>query len=108
MSEPIMLKSPLDFEKEEKAQESVELIVKKINKKKEQLIKERLKEKKMLHVLKDIGKRRFKKLMVEHDKDKEVVWVDNGTLKGLRLITFMKLNESQLEDTLFKTQVIYF
>jgi len=105
---PIMLTTPKEVEVKEEIDKVADLALRQLINKKEAVIKAKLKEKKLLHILRDIDKKRFKPLMVEVQKDREVVWIDNGTYKGLRLVTFLNPTEPELNDKEFKTKLLYF
>jgi hypothetical protein len=64
-----------------------------IQSKKEQIIRERLKKIGRSAVLKDFHSKRFKKLIIEDDGTHQRVWIDNGTLTGQLLVTFLKASE---------------
>jgi hypothetical protein len=107
-SKPIMSTSPKEIEFDDKVKESVDLIQRQINNKKNAIIKQRLKEMGKLHIFKNLAKQRFKKMMIEISPDKETVWIDNGTLKGQRVVTFFKLTEAEMNDAEFRTQIRFY
>jgi len=107
---PIMLTNPKEIELKDKVDESVDIFHKQIRNKKEAIVKLKLKEKGLLHILKNIDKQRFPKMMIEMHKDKEIVWIDNGTFSGLKLVTFW-LMEPTIKDgeegSVFNTKLLY-
>lgn len=89
-------------------EQAVEQINSEILKKKEEIIKKLLKQNKLSYILKDITKRRFKRLEIEqHEDGSETVWIDNKTVEGFRLVTFMKF-EPDMEGTDLKIDLKYF
>lgn len=96
------------LEQDNKIQESVTIIKDQIFKKKEEVVRLRLKQLGKLNVLRDINKKRFKKLMVEHHTDREEVWIDDGSWKGKRVVTFLNPTEQQMQDSELKFKLLYF
>jgi len=105
---PIMMTPPKEVEFEKKTEQSVNEIITQINKKKWAIIKQKLKEEKKLNLLKDLDIKRFKPIIIEIDKDKEVVYYNNGTVKGKRLVTFLRHTESEILDKEFRTKLVYY
>lgn len=105
---PLMLTSPKEIEFKEKVTESIDIIQKQIRNQKEAIVKQKLKEIGMLKVLKDIHLARFPKLMVVMQGGKEIVYVDNKTLKGLKLVTFEMIDDPTIEGNEFKTKLFYY
>ena len=106
MSEkPIMLTNPDEIN----LNEDLKLIQAQINNKKWEVVRMRLKAMKLLHVLKNLDKQRFPKIMIEIDKEtgNETVYANDGTLKGKRIVTFLGKSESELKDKDFKMQLKY-
>ena len=66
-------------------------------KQKEGIIKQRLKKAGLLYKLNNSDKRRFKKIMIEVDENAEHVWVDNNTIEGLHVVSFMKMKDDETE-----------
>ncbi len=108
MSEPIMTHSPKEVELNESGKEAANKIVQGINKQKWTIIKQLLKQESKMNLIKDLDKQRFKKIMIEMHPDKEVVYYDNKTLKGKRLVTFLNPMEPTIEGDSFKTKLLYF
>jgi hypothetical protein len=107
-NKPIMATSPKEVEFKSKAEDAANIVIEQLNKKKWAIIKQKLKEKSKLNLIKDLKLQRFKKIMVEMHPDKEVFYYDNKTLKGARLVTFLKPTEPELNDKEFKTKLLYF
>lgn len=57
--------------------------------KKEQVIKDKFAEKGFAHLLEDVEKRRFKRVVVEQFDDCEKWWADDGTEQGVLIVTFL-------------------
>lgn len=64
-------------------------VVRELQAKKEQVIKDKFAEKGFAHLLENIEKRRFKKVVVEHWEDCEKWFADDGTDEGLLIVTFL-------------------
>jgi hypothetical protein len=107
-NKPIMTTSPKEVEFKSKAEDAADLIIRQLNKQKWLIVKQKLKQLGKLNLIKDLDKQRFKKIMVEMHPDKEVFYYDNKTLKGARLVTFLKPTEPELNDKEFKTKLLYF
>ncbi len=107
-TEPIMLTSPDKVKEQDIVSETIEEIKKQLFKKKEAVIKLKLKELGKLNILKDIGKKRFKKLQVEVYPNREEVWIDDGSWKGKLLVTFLNPKETELKDKTLSGKLIYF
>lgn len=89
-------------------EEAVEQINAAILKEKEKIISKLLKQKKLSYILKDATKRRFSRIAVEqHEDGSETFWVDDKSVDGLRLVTFMKF-EPTLESKELKIELKYF
>ena len=78
-----------------------------INKQKEGVIKSKLKEHKLLYKLKHSKERRFKKIMIEEDEKYQHVFVDNNTINGLRVVSFLK-EEPKIEDGKLTFELKYY
>lgn len=104
---PIMMTSPNELEVKDKANESAELIIRRLNNQKEEIIMARLKELKLLHLVKDMAKKRFKKMMIERHPDREEIWVDNGTYRGKHVVTFFNATEAEAKDEQFRMRLKY-
>lgn len=104
----IMEVSPKEIEFAEKGQEAADLVIRQINKQKWTIIKQRLKERSKLNLIKDLELQRFKKIMIEIQGDKECVYYNDGTLKGKLLVTFFKPIEPTIEGNEFKTKLLYY
>lgn len=108
MSEPIMLTSPEKLEAQEDVEKAVEEIKQQLFKYKEKIVKLKLKQIGKLNILKDINKKRFKKLQVEVYKDREEVWIDDGSWKGKLLVTFLTPTAEELKDKEFKGKLLFY
>ena len=75
---------------DEALQTETDKLLKEVAIQKDAIIRKRLKEHKLLYILNDISKRRFKRLMIEDDGKFEHIYVDNKTIDGLRLVSFQK------------------
>jgi hypothetical protein len=104
---PIMLTAPKEIEFKQKADETAELIIRRIKNQKEQIIFARLKELKLMHLVKDMAKKRFKKMIIEQRADREEVWVDNGTYRGKHVVTFFNASEAEAKDEQFRMLLKY-
>lgn len=71
-------------------QEKIKEISKQLQLKKEDIIKEKIKEKGFSHLLDDIDKKRFKKILVENYEDCEKWYADDGSNEGVLIVTFLK------------------
>jgi len=90
---------PLNIEEANKIADEAALNLKReIDNTKWKVIKERLKALKKLSLLKDLDKKRFKKIMLVHEGNKEVVYIDDGTYSGMRLVTFIKPEKHEIKD----------
>lgn len=89
-------------------EEAVEQINSMILKKKEEIIRKLLKKNKLSYILKDATKRRFSRIAIEqHEDGSETVWVDDKSVDGLRLVTFMNF-EPKLDGTDLELDLKYF
>jgi frataxin-like iron-binding protein CyaY len=104
---PVMLTSPKEIEFKQKADETAELILRRIKNQKEQIIFNRLKDLKLMHLVKDMAKKRFKKMIIEQHADREEVWVDNGTYRGKHVVTFFNASEAEAKDEQFRMLLKY-
>ncbi len=68
--------------------EVLNTLLERIQKQKEGLIKDRLTEMGMEYLLNDLNVRRFKRILCEKMPGEETYWADNGTIEGVRIITF--------------------
>jgi hypothetical protein len=93
---------------EEKVGESAALVQQQINKQKWTIIKQRLKEKSKLNLIKNLELQRFKNICIEVQGNKEIVYYRDGTLKGKVLVTFVSHNEASIEGNEFKTKLLYY
>lgn len=103
-----MTHSPQEVEFKEKGKEAARIIMSQLNKQKWAIIKQKLKQESKLNLIKDLDKQRFKKIMIEMHPDKEVVYYDNKTLKGKRLVTFLNPMEPTIEGEEFRTKLLYY
>jgi len=87
--------------------EIIDNAIKEIHQQKEGVIKSRLKEFRLLYKLKHSKERRFKKILIEVDDKYEHVYVDNNTITGLRVVSFLK-DEPKLEDGKIVFELKYF
>lgn len=109
MNTPLMLKSPEDIKREAELIKFSETYIRRMNNKKMDIIEEKLKALGKKNILKDLDKKRFKKLMVEmHPGGKEVVWIDNGTYTGLRLVTFINPQDHEIIHEEFRFSLKYY
>lgn len=108
MDKPIMAISPKEIEVKKALDGITEEYLAKMVKLKEKVIYDKLKEKNKLNILRDFEKKRFKKLMIVQKPNKEEVWIDNGTINGQLLVTFVKSTEMELKDEQFKWQLKYY
>ena len=70
-------------------QEIMNNVVRELQAKKEQVIKDKFAEKGFAHLLENIETRRFKKVVVEKYDNCEKWWADNGTNEGILIVTFL-------------------
>jgi len=106
---PIMLTSPKELEFKDKVKESAKLIQRQLLNKKWDIIKERLKLLNKLHLLKNLEKKRFKPIQIEISKEgAETVWINDGSWKGKRLVTFLPEENHEMNDNEFKGQLKYY
>ena len=105
---PIMLNNPEEVELDSKSKEAADLIVRQMNNKKMQIIKAKLKEIGKLNLMKDLYIKRFPPIKIEIGEKEEVVYINNGTIKGKRLVTFVRHTESELKDNEFRSKLIYY
>jgi len=87
--------------------ETVTIVKDQLFKKKEEIVRLRLKQLGKLNILRDINKKRFKKLMVEMYPDCEEVWIDDGSWKGKRVVTFYQVQDTQMEGQELKFKLVY-
>ena len=90
----------------DKLAETITIIKNQLFKKKEDIIRLRLKQIGKLNVL-NYTNHRFKKLNVDMYPDREEVWIDNGTPKGRRLVTFFAPKETDMVDEEVKFKLVY-
>lgn len=64
-------------------------ILRELQTKKEQVVKDKFSEKGFAHLLENIDKRRFKKVAIEHFEDCEKWYADDGTDEGVLIVTFL-------------------
>ena len=100
--------NPIPDTAQETIQTEIERLTKLLFNQKETIIKDRLKKLGKLNILKNIKEARFKKLIVESHPNAELVYIDNGTLKGHLLVTFLKPKEHELTDTTLLFQLQYY
>lgn len=93
---------------EKEADQSADIIIKQIRNQKMEIVKERLKRLKKLNLLKDLDKKTFKPILTKQYPDREEIWIDNGTIKGHLLVTFMNRTEAEMQDKDFKCKLLYF
>lgn len=103
-----MLTNPKEVEFDEKVDNSIGEIAKRVAKARWNVIELKLKEKKLKHLLRDITKRRFKPIQLQETDREIIVWVDNKTIKGMRLVTFLKETDSEIKDNKFSGQIRYY
>jgi hypothetical protein len=108
MDKPIMATSPKEVEVKKALDGITDEYLAKMVKLKEKVIFDKLKEINKLNILRDFEKKRFKKLMIVQKSNKEEVWIDNGTINGKLLVTFVKSTEMELKDEQFKWQLKYY
>jgi len=70
-------------------QEIMNNVVRELQAKKEQIIKDKFAEKGFAYLLENMEKRRFKKVIVEKWDDCEKWYADNGTDEGTLIVTFL-------------------
>jgi len=58
--------------------------------------------------LKNYAAKRFKPLLIVTTDTEEIVYIDNKTIGGKRLVTFLKHNETELNDEELKFQIKYY
>jgi len=72
-------------------QEVTEKLIKEIQEKRETIIKEKLKEIVGIEIdIKEEQKRRFKMLTVEYRGKEEIIYFNDGSMGGLRIVTFVR------------------
>lgn len=108
MSKPLMLTNPKEIEVTGIVNETAELFVRQMQNKKEAVIRAKLKALNMLHILKDVNKKRFKPIVIEVTRDKEEVWINDGSYKGLLLVTFLNATEPELKDNELRSKLLYY
>lgn len=74
--------------------EAIRSLTDKIQAKKLLLIGDRLKQMGLSHLMDGDGTRRFKRIMMEKHPDREIYYADNGTVDGVRIITFVEEQET--------------
>ena len=86
--------------------ETVTIVKDQLFKKKEEIVKLRLKQLGKLNVLR-YASNRFKKLMVERHPDREEVWIDDGSKYGKRVVTFYQVKDTSMEGSELKFKLLY-
>jgi malate synthase len=71
-------------------QQIMDKVIRDLESKKEQVIKDKFAEKGFAHLLENLAKSRFKKVAVEQWSDREEWYADNGTDEGVLIVTFLK------------------
>ena len=89
--------------------EMIEKLAKEIDDKKQQVIKQRLEEMGMAHLLDNLEEQRFKRILVEKRHNEETYYADDGTLTGRRIVTFLIPKwEVSIDEYLFNFQLKYY
>jgi hypothetical protein len=78
--------------------------------KKEAVIKERLNQLGLISLIEDIKSQRFKRIMCEKHPDREDWYADDGSLKGVRIVTFKSFEPKYDVNDGYKVKidVVYF
>ena len=72
-------------------QEVTEKMVKELQEKRETIIKEKLKEIVGIEIdIEEEQKRRFKRLQIEYKGNEEIIYFNDGSINGKRIVTFVK------------------
>lgn len=108
MNEEITLHKEVQEETEQQKvlAETITIIKNQLFKKKEDIVRLRLKQLGKLNIL-NYSNHRFKKLSIDMYPDREEVWIDNGTPKGKRLVTFFAPKETDMKDEEVKLKLVY-
>ena len=90
-------------------QEVVGKIVKELQRKKESIIKERLKEIVGIEIdAEEEQKRRFKRFAIEYKGNEETIYFNDGSINGKRIVTFVKKdNLIDFDNDKFKLNTYY-
>ena len=81
-----------------------------IREEKERIIKEKLKEIIGIEIdIEEEEKRRFKRLVKVYSEGEEIIYFNDGTVEGKRIVTFVYNNTlSKLNNEIYKTTQFYF
>ena len=74
-------------------------LCKKISRQKDDLIQSKIKEICHDFNIEDEGKRKFKRIIVQREEDKETWYFNDGSISGKRIITFETVTSSNFHDS---------